>query len=350
MLALVLEQRGPDGAVVREVARPEPGTGEVLVRMLAASVNRVDLYMRDNGAGITHELPQVMGVDGVGEVVAAGAETQLAPGRRVVVYPYEFCGRCRYCLAGEHPLCVKAKIPGEHRDGTMAEYLVMPETSLLPISDKADVNGAAALGVAYLTAWRMLFGKVPLTPGAVVLVQGAGGGVSYAAAQLARMAGVRVILTTTGAQKLDHFRKAGFEMIDYREGDVAKAVLAMTGGQGADLVVDNVGEATWGQSLRSLCRGGSLVTCGATTGSQPGADLQRLFIRQLSVHGSTMGSFEEFRRLIASFEAGHFEVPIDSVYPLQQAAEALNRLSAPDRLGKVIVRIADPSASQGAGA
>uniref|UniRef100_UPI0035697A21 zinc-binding dehydrogenase n=1 Tax=Actibacterium sp. TaxID=1872125 RepID=UPI0035697A21 len=211
---------------------------------------------------------------------------------------------------------------------------------VLRLSGKVDIDGAATLGVAYLTAWRMVFGKTPIAPGAVVMVQGAGGGVSLAAAQLARMAGARVIVTSTGAAKLDVLRAQGFEVIDYAETTVSKAVLALTNGEGADLVVDNVGAATWDQSLRSLRRGGSLVTCGATTGGSPSADLQRMFIRQLSVHGSTMGSVGEFRQLIASFEAGGFDPLIDSTYPLDQGADALDRLSHPDRMGKIVVRIA----------
>ncbi|WP_372604411.1 zinc-binding dehydrogenase [Actibacterium sp.] len=340
MHALVLKTRGPEGAEVCETPRPALAPEQVLVRMLAASVNRVDLYMRDNGAGITHSLPQIMGVDGVGEVAEAPEGSAFAVGDRVILYPYEFCGTCRYCLAGDQPLCTSARIFGEHRDGTIAQYIAAPEVSLLPLSPDTDAAAAATVGVAYLTAWRMVFGKTPIAPGAQVLVQGAGGGVSYAAAQLARMAGARVIVTTTGATKLAHFRAQGFEAVDYAAGPVSKAVLALTGGEGVDLVVDNVGAATWDQSLRSLRRGGAVVTCGATTGSAPSADLQRMFIRQLSVHGSTMGSMAEFRQLIAAFEAGGFTPPIDEIFPLSRAAEALDRLGAPDRLGKVVIQIA----------
>lgn len=193
---------------------------------------------------------------------------------------------------------------------------------------------------AWLTAWRMVFGKVALHPGATVLVQGAGGGVAQAAALLARMAGARVIVTTSGAAKLDHFRAAGFEAIDHAAGPVSRAVLALTDGAGADLVVDNVGAATWDQSVRAVRRGGAVVTCGATTGGVPSADLQRLFVRQLSVHGSTMGSLAEFRRLIACFEAGRIAPLIDSVLPLDRAPEALARAEGPARLGKVVLKIA----------
>lgn len=339
MKAIVLEQRGRDGVALRDMPAPDCPPGWARIRMTAASVNRVDLYMRDSGAGITHDLPLIMGVDGVGEVIEAPGQTDLRPGDKVILYPYEFCGACRPCLAGDQPLCHSAKILGEHRHGTFAEEVAIPARALVRLAPDADMDQAAVLGVAYLTAWRMVFGKAPAGPGSVVLVQGAGGGVSYAAVQLARMAGARVIATTSGEGKLAHFRDMGVEVIDYRADDVAKAVMKLTGGEGADLVVDNVGEATWASSLRSLARGGHLVTCGATTGAHPSADIQRLFVRQLSIHGSTMGSMEEFRRLIAAWQNGGFTPLIDAAYPLAEVPTAFDQLESPARMGKILIRI-----------
>lgn len=344
MKAFILNRRGRDGCGHGDAQMPQRGADGVLVRMLAASLNRVDLYMRDSGAGITHSLPQIMGVDGIAEVVEAPEGSGLSPGTRVILYPYEFCGHCPPCLAGDQPLCEAARILGEHRDGTLAEYVALPLRSVLPISADSDPIAAAALGVAYLTAWRMVFGKARFRPGQTVLVQGAGGGVAFAAAQLAQMAGARVIVTTRGAAKLARCRAEGFAAIDH-SGDALREIMALTGGRGADLVIDNVGEATWGVSLRAVRRGGDLVTCGATTGSQPGADLQRLFVRQISVHGSTMGSLSEFAGLIACFERGAFAVAVDSTFPLSRTDAALARLEAPDRIGKVVIQIAEPSHS-----
>lgn len=338
MKAAILHGRGRDGVAIDDCAEPPAMAGRVRLRMLAASVNRVDLYMRDSGAGITHSLPQIMGVDGVGRVLDAAPG--LEPGDLAILYPYEFCGTCPHCLAGDQPLCLNARIYGEHRDGTFAEVISAPAESVLRLAPGVDIAGAAALGVAGLTAWRMVFGKRPLEPGMSVLVQGAGGGVAQAAAMLARMAGCRVIVTTSGADKLAHFRAGGFEVIDHAAGPVARVVLDLTDGQGVDLVIDNVGAATWDQSLRAARRGGAIVTCGATTGAAPSADLQRLFIRQLSVHGSTMGSLTEFRRLIACFEAGRFAPQIDRIYPLDQIHQALDRAESGARLGKVVVQIA----------
>lgn len=340
MKAVILKARGPDGVVYGEAPEPSRPPGRARVRMLAASANRVDLYMRDSGAGITHALPQIMGVDGVGEILEADADSRLAPGDRVLLYPYEFCGRCRFCLAGDQPLCVSAKILGEHRDGVFAEQVVLPAVSLVKIAPEADLEQAAALGVAYLTAWRMVFGKGGAGPGSSALIQGAGGGVAYAALQLLRMAGVRVLATTTGAAKLAHLEAMGVPAIDYAAEDVAKAALKLTGGEGVDLVVDDVGEKTWAASLRSLARGGRLVTCGATTGGHPSAEIQRLFVRQISIHGSTMGGLDEFRRLIRAWEAGGFVPLIDSVFPLSETSAAFARLEHPARMGKIVIRIA----------
>ena len=339
MKAIVLKERGAQGVIHADMPSPACPPGWARVRMRAASVNRVDLYMRDSGAGITHTLPLVMGVDGAGEVIEAPESSGLQPGDPVVLYPYEFCGACRACLAGDQPLCRHARILGEHRDGTFAEEVAIPAVSLVKLSPGADIEQAALLGVAYLTAWRMVFGKAPAGPGQVVLVQGAGGGVAYGAMQLARMAGARVIVTTSGTEKIARFQALGVETIDYQSEDVPKAVLRLTGGEGADLVVDNVGDKTWGASLRSLARGGHLVTCGATTGAHPSADIQRLFVRQLSVHGSTMGSMEEFRRLIRAWEGGAFVPPVDSAFPLARVSAAFARLEDPARIGKILIRI-----------
>lgn len=339
MKAIVLTKRGVDGVVLQDMPEPAVPSGWAKVRMRAASINRVDLYMRDSGAGITHELPLIMGVDGAGEVVEVPDGSGFSPGDKVVLYPYEFCGTCRPCLAGDQPLCHSARILGEHRHGTFAEYVALPARALVKLPDDVDMDQAAVLGVAYLTAWRMVFGKAPAGPGSVVLIQGAGGGVSYAAMQLARMAGARVIVTTTGEDKIAHFRDLGIATIDYRTEDVPKAVQALTRGEGADLVIDNVGERTWSSSLKSLARGGHLVTCGATTGGHPSADIQRLFVRQLSVHGSTMGSMEEFRRLMLAFAGGGLAPPIDSVFPLAEVPAAFARLEKPARLGKILIHI-----------
>ncbi|SFP57196.1 NADPH:quinone reductase [Variovorax sp. OK605] len=323
---------------MRDVPAPVRRAGEVLLRVHAAALNRVDLYMRDSGSGITHSLPQTLGVEAAGVVVEADADSGLVPGQKAVIYSNAFCGQCRYCLAGDQPLCLRAHIMGEHRDGGFAEYVAMPARCVLPLPDHVDLAEAGALLAAYLTAWRMLFGKRALRPGETVLVAGVGGGVAVACLQLAVHAGARVLVTSSSDQKLARAQALGASgAINYRREKVAKRVMEMTGGEGVDMVIDSSGAASWDDSLRSLRRGGRLVTCGATTGSNPPADLQRIFIRQLEVYGSTGGSVEECRQLIALFASGAVRPVIDRRFALDDIRSAFDALSDGSQFGKLVV-------------
>ena len=259
MRAAVLDGYGEGAPSVRDFPDPVPAPGEALVRLRAAALNRVDLYMRGGGQGITHRLPLVLGLDGAGEVVSAPPGSGLAPGDRVLLYPAAFCGRCPECQRGEQPFCERVRIAGEHRHGTFAELIAMPAACWLPIPAGLGFEEAAALPVAYLTAWRMLFGwDRPLGPGQTVLVVGGGGGVASACVQLAGLAGARVLATSLAAEKLAHAAALGAEVaIDYRTEDVPKRVLAETGGTGVDLVVDNVGASTSGSRCARCAAAGA---------------------------------------------------------------------------------------------
>lgn len=340
MKAAVLEQRGRAGLVLRDLPKPEPQPGEALLRVHAAGVNRVDLYMRDDGRGITHSLPQVLGVEAAGVIAEADPSSGLVVGRKALLFSNAFCGRCRYCRAGDQPLCVRARLMGEHRDGGFAEYVAMPAACFMPLPDDADLVSAGALMVAYLTAWRMLFGKRPVVPSESVLVVGIGGGVAVASLQLALIAGARVYVTSSSDAKIERAMALGASGgVNYRSERVAERMLALTGGEGVDMVIDSVGQASWGDSLRSLRRGGRLVTCGATTGANPPAEIQRLFIRQLEIFGSTGGNLEEFRRLVALFAQGRIAPVIDSTYPLDSIGAAFERLERGEQFGKVVVTV-----------
>lgn len=341
MKAAVLQTRGRAGLAVREQPRPVRQPGEALLRIHAAGLNRVDLYMRDNGAGITHDLPLVLGVECAGVVAEADPASGLLVGQKAVLYSSAFCGHCRYCLAGDQPLCVRSRIMGEHRDGTFAEYIAMPSECFFPLPIDADLVAAGALMVGHLTAWRMLFGKRALKPGETVLIVGIGGGVAVAALQLALRAGARVLVTSSSDAKIARAVALGASAgANYRTEKVAQRVLALTGGEGVDMVIDSVGEASWGDSLRALRRGGRLVTCGATTGSNPSADLQRMFIRQLEVYGSTGGSIDEFRQLVALFARGEIQPLIDRRFTLDEIDDAFETLNRGEQFGKLVVTMA----------
>ena len=338
MKAAYLEGHGGN-AVVRVGERPLParGPGQVRLRLHAATLNRVDLYMRDSGAGITHRLPQIMGVDGAGVIDEVDAdETQLEVGQRALLHPGVACGRCEFCLRGDDVLCARMQILGEQRDGTFAQYVSVPARNVVPLPDGWSFAEGAALGVNHLTAWRMLVTQAQIKPWETVLIFGIGGGVSLAGLQLAKALGARAIVTSRHAGKLERARALGADhAIDSSREDVAKAALAATGGRGVDVVFENVGEAAWPAALKSLVRGGRLVTCGATSGDQPGADLRRLFIRQLKVLGSTMGTVAELHQLLAFCQRHDIRPVIEQSFALNDVHAALNRLESGEQFGKI---------------
>ena len=335
MKAAVLERRGADGVSWRDFPDPAPAPGESVLKVKASSLNRVDLYMRDNGAGITHTLPQVMGVEAAGEIVDAEPGSGLKPGMKAVLFSEVYCNSCRYCLAGDQPLCENLKIMGEHRHGGFADYIAMPSRCFMPLPDDADLVAAGALMTGHLTAWRMLFGKKTLQPGESVLIVGIGGGVAVACLQLAKLVGARVFVTSSSDAKIERAITMGASGgVNYRKDRVSPAILQMSNG-GVDMVIDTVGEASWGESLRSLRRGGRLVTCGATSGSNPPADLQRLFIRQLEIYGSTGGSVGEFRQLLDVFNRNLVKPVIDTTFEMADIRSAFEHLASGAQFGKV---------------
>jgi NADPH:quinone reductase-like Zn-dependent oxidoreductase len=335
--ALITGHGGNEVVEFRACERPVRKAGEVLVRLQAATLNQVDLYMRNSGAGITHRLPQIMGLDGAGLVAEVDeAETLLSPGQRVVLHPGVACGRCEFCLRGESSLCLKIQYLGEHRDGTFAQWISLPARNVFPMPSSLNFVQAAALGVNHLTAWRMLVTKASLKPWETVLVFGIGGGVSLAALQLAKAMGAKVVVTSREDRKLERALAMGADHgINGRTQDVAKAVMSLTAGRGVDVVIENVGEAVWPSAMKSLVRGGRLVTCGATSGDQPGADLRRIFIRQLQILGSTSGDLSEFGDLLAFVERHGIVPVIDSEFPLDRVHEALSRLESGQQFGKI---------------
>ena len=342
MKAAYLTGHGGNEVVeVGERPMPQRAAGEVRVRLHAATLNRVDLYMRDSGVGITHRIPQILGLDGAGTIDEADAsDPLLRAGQRVLLHPGVSCGRCEFCLRGDDVLCTRYQLIGEHRDGTFAQYITVPARSVLPLPDDWSFAEGAALGVNHLTAWRMLVTQARLQPWETVLVFGIGGGVSLAGLQLAKALGARVIVTSRHAGKLAQAQALGADhVIDSSQEDVAKAALAATGGRGVDVVFENVGEAVWPAALKSLVRGGRLVTCGATSGDQPGADLRRLFIRQLQVLGSTLGTVSEQHALLAFCQRHGVRPVIEQTFALGDVHAALSRLESGEQFGKIALSI-----------
>ncbi|NEX62511.1 zinc-binding dehydrogenase [Noviherbaspirillum galbum] len=329
--------------VVRVDERPAPVRlpGEVLVRMHTVSLNRVDLYMRDSGAGITHALPQTLGLDGSGVIEAVDAgEPLLKAGQRVVIHPAIACNHCEFCQRGDVVLCTSVRYLGEHRDGTLSDWISVPAQNVFPMPEHLSFEEGATLGVTYLTAWRMLFTKAQIKPWETVLIFGVGGGVSLAALQLAHLASARTIVTSRDDDKLNKALALGADHgINGTMQDVAKAVHKITNGRGVDVVIENVGQAVWASAMKSLVRGGRLVTCGATTGDQPPADLRRIFIRQLQILGSTLGNFQEFADLLKFTSEKQLRPVISDRFSLDDIHAALTCLESGEQFGKVVVTL-----------
>jgi NADPH:quinone reductase-like Zn-dependent oxidoreductase len=324
--------------VVHVGDRPTPvrRNGEVLVHMQASTLNQVDLYMRNSGAGITHQLPQNLGLEGFGQVVACDDDSGLVAGDGVIIHPGLSCGECEFCQRGDDVLCTRMSLVGEHRNGTWSQWLSLPRQNVFPAPAYLAPMEAAALGVTHLTAWRMVVTQGQLKPGQTVLVFGIGGGVSVAAMQIAIAIGAHVIVTSRHAHKLDHAMAMGAAHgIHTTNQDIVKSVMSFTSGRGVDLVIENIGEAVWGAAMKSLVRGGRLVTCGATSGDQPPADLRRLFIRQLQIIGSTLGNRHELQDLLAFSTKNKIRPVIDRTFQMKEIHDAFDMLSRAEQFGKI---------------
>lgn len=314
---------------------------DVRIRMRAAALNRLDLWMLGGLPHIRITPPWIVGSDGAGVVEAVGKDvTQVRVGDHVVVNPGLSCRTCEYCTSGDAPLCLKYGILGEHYPGTLCEHLVLPEWNVRPIAPSIPFAEAAAFPLASLTAWRMVVSKARVTPGDEVLIWGIGGGVALQALQIAKRQGARVWVTSGSDEKLERARALGAdELLHHGRVDVGKEVRARTGKRGVDVVIDSVGEKTWGQSLLALGKRGRLVTCGGTSGPMVQTDVRRLFWNQWTIMGSTMGNEQEFADATAAFAAGQLHAVVDSVTPFEQARDAYARLQSAQQFGKVVVSV-----------
>jgi NADPH:quinone reductase-like Zn-dependent oxidoreductase len=342
MKALFLPEHGGLDAL-RHGDRPDPspGPGEILVRVQAAALNRLDLFVLAGIPGVPIALPHVPGADGCGVVEALGAGVKgPPPGTRVVFQPGLSCGACEFCRAGEQSLCVTFRILGEHVSGTFAEKVAVPATNVFPAPARLTAAEAAAFPLAGLTAWRLLVTRAALRPGETVLIHGIGGGVSTFALQIAKLCGAsRVIVTSSSPAKLARAKELGADDgLDSRE-DVGKRVRELTGKRGVDVVVDSVGAATWKHSLVAAARGGRIVTPGATSGPNPEEEIRHIFWKQLSILGSTMGTDREFTALLAAVGAGRVVPVVDAVFPLAEGRKAYERMQKSEGIGKIVLEV-----------
>jgi NADPH:quinone reductase-like Zn-dependent oxidoreductase len=326
-----------DDLPIPEIKSPS----DVRVRVRAAALNHLDLFVVAGLPGVTITPPWTMAADACGVVEAVGsAVATVSVGDMVVLNPGLSDRTCAYCAAGEHSLCVKYKLLGEHLPGAAAEFVVVPEHNVGKIDAKSDVTVAAAFPLATLTAWRMLRTRAQLKAGERVLIWGIGGGVALAALKICKQIGAEVWVASRNDDKLAKARKLGADhTLNSRTDDVPAAIRAATGKAGVDVVVDNVGQATWARSLQSLGKRGRLVTCGGTSGPVVDTDVRRLFWNQWSILGSTMGNNAEFNAVIAELRAGRLLSTVDSVFPLKDGRAAFERLESGQQFGKVVVTL-----------
>jgi NADPH:quinone reductase-like Zn-dependent oxidoreductase len=346
--AIVLRRHGgPEVLAAETVPDPVPGWGEAVVRVRTVAVNRLDCLVReDTGHAYQARLPLVPGYDVAGDVVALGpGAAPVRPGDRVYVHYDYSCGRCAACFAGDESLCPDYGLMGVDHDGGYAELVLAPVANLFPLPDRLDYATAAAGGSVSLTAHHMLFARGGLRAGETVLVMASGSGVGGAALQLARGAGARVLATAGSEAKRRSALAAGAEAaIDYRAPSWSDAVRAATGGRGADLVIDHTGADYFGEVLRALAPRGRVVVCGATSGAAAGVDLVDLFARQISIIGSSDGTRAELLAVLELLADGALRPAIDSVLPLEAAADAQRRLAAREHDGRILLAPSEPAA------
>jgi NADPH:quinone reductase-like Zn-dependent oxidoreductase len=316
---------------------PEPGAGDVIVRVRACALNHLDIW---NRRGVVRmKLPHILGADVAGEV-AESADKELPAGRRVMVQPGLSCGRCAACLEGHDNECPRYDVLGSQSDGGYAEYVKVPAHNLIPLPDAIGCVEAAAFPLTFVTAWHMLVTRAKLRPGEDVLVLAAGSGVGQAAIQIAWLHGARVFATAGTDEKLARARQLGaYEAINHHTQDLPGEIRRLTNNRGVDVVIEHVGEATWERSLKCMTRGGRLVTCGATTGYDARVDLRFLFTRQYSLMGSYMGTKAELLRAAQFFFAGQLRAIVDRTFPLQDAAAAQRYLEDGQQFGKVVLEV-----------
>ncbi|MFQ5746192.1 MAG: zinc-binding dehydrogenase [Gemmatimonadota bacterium] len=334
-------RRHGDPEVIELGEAPEPAvaSGSVVVEVRAAALNHLDLWVRRGIPGLELQLPHIGGSDVAGIVAEVGPDAGAwTPGDRVIVNPGLSCGACEWCGRGEESLCRDYRILGEHVAGGFAERVRVPAGNLLLLPEGLAFEEAAAVPLVFQTAWRALKGRARLEEGETVLVTGGSGGVSTAAVQIGKLLRATVIAVTSGAENAARLRALGAdEVVDRQTASFPDEVSAITGGRGVDVVLDSVGEATWKDCLRSLARGGRLVTYGATTGPGAALDLRHVFWKQLAVLGSTMASRAEFEEVMGHVFEGRLRAVVADVLALEEARTAHERLERGDAFGKLVL-------------
>jgi NADPH:quinone reductase-like Zn-dependent oxidoreductase len=332
---------GPEVLVYEEAPDPLRGAEEVLVRVRACALNRLDIWQRMGPPRVKVNLPHISGSDisGVVEEAPAG-EKEFQKGVEVIVNPGLGCGMCEKCLTGRDNQCRYYGIIGSERDGGYAELVSVPRKNVVLKPERMDFVQAASFPLVFITAYHMLVTKAALEAGETVLVLGAGSGVGIASIQMAKACGANVIATAGTDAKLKKAVELGADtVVNHNTQDVVAEARKFTEGRGVDVVVEHVGKATWDRSIRSVAKGGRIVTCGATTGYDAETDLRYIYSKEISVFGSFMGSSGELHRVLELFKQRRLRPVVDREFPLARAADAQIRMEKGEHFGKIVLTV-----------
>jgi NADPH:quinone reductase-like Zn-dependent oxidoreductase len=328
---------GPEVLNYEDIPDPKPRKDQVLVRVRACSLNHLDIWVRKGLPGV--KLPHILGSDIAGEVIELGEYvTGFKAGQRVLLAPMVFCNHCVKCVAGLQNHCREFAVLGNAVDGGNCELIAVPAVNVIPIPESLDFNQAASVPLVFLTAWHMLVRRAGIRQGQTVLVLGGGSGVGIAAIQIAKLFHARVITTAGDKAKLEKALALGADHgIDHYKQKISEEVRKITGKEGVDIVVEHVGTATWEESMKSLKAGGTIVTCGATTGFDAKFDLRFLFARQLSFLGSYMGTMGDLYDVLGHIFAGRLKPVVDRTFPLEDTRAAHEYMESSQMFGKIVI-------------
>jgi NADPH:quinone reductase-like Zn-dependent oxidoreductase len=329
---------GPEVLKYEDVPDPQLRKDQVLVRVRACAMNHLDLWVCKGLPGV--KLPHILGSDVAGEIVDIGDYvTGLQKGQRVIVAPMVFCGHCRFCVSGVHNMCREFTVLGNGVDGGNCELIAARHDCVIPIPDSLSFEEAAAVPLVGLTAWHMMVTRAQIRPGQNVLVLGANSGVGMAAIQIGKLFNARVIATAGDEHKIQRARELGAdEVINHYTQKISDEVKRITNKEMCDIVIEHVGQATWGESMKALKPGGAIVTCGATTGPKVDLDLRFLFSKQFSFLGSYMGTMGDLHDMLKHVFSGRIKGVVDSTFPLSEARAAHERMEKSQMFGKIVLK------------
>jgi len=332
---------GPEVLQYTDFPTPQPKAGEVLIRLRAAALNRMDVFVRNGWAGLKLEMPHINGADGAGEIEALGENvTEFQVGDRVAINANLGCGECEFCKTGRDNLCKHWHLLGETVRGTYCEYICLPIRQLYKLPKDFDFHKSAAAALVYQTAWHSMVSRGKVTAGETVAIVGAGGGVNSASIQIGKYLGAKVIVIGSNQKKLEQAEMLGADVLIDRlkEEDWSKSIFLTTEKRGVDVIVDNVG-TTFPLSFRALKKGGRLLTVGNSGAPKFEIDNRYIFAKHLSILGSTMSTISEFAEVMDLVVAGKLKPVIDKTFDLKDAALAQERLWHNENFGKITLNI-----------